>query len=135
MKKQIAAGKARRPIGLEDLNDKLDLVIGAMATTRGDVAKIWDAMATKDDIALVVEHMAIKEDIARLENDISDIHAVMATKKDVQDMDDKFTAKFHENLLATEGFTKPISELRIENAGIMMHLAWHDEQIASLAQK
>jgi len=81
-----------------------------------------------DKLDKVIEVMATKDDIA-------DLRAEMATKKELQALDEKFTRKFQENLLATEGLMKPLSELKMEYTGMMLQLSRHEEWFRILAEK
>jgi len=116
------AKKQKKPVGFDDLNEKLDRVIAAMAT--------------KEDIE------NIREDIENIRNDMDSTHTEMAvmriemaTKQDLQALDEKFTKKFHEVLVIVEGLMKPISELKMEYAGMSHQLSRHEQWHKLIAEK
>jgi len=76
----------------------------------------------------VIDTMATKDDIA-------DIRAEMATRRELQALDGKFSSKFQEVIAAVDGLMKPISELKMEYAGMTMQLGRHEERLSKLENK
>ncbi len=93
--------KKRKVIGFDDLNDKLDRVIGSMAT----------------------------------KEDVEDLRSETVTKRELQNLDEKFSKKFQELLIMMEGLMKPIAELKMEYTGMMIQLSRHEEWIKIIAKK
>ncbi|MEK7068957.1 MAG: hypothetical protein AAB947_01080 [Patescibacteria group bacterium] len=79
MKKQVATKKAKKPIGFEDLNDKLDLVITHMAT-RDDLAEAEARLDNKID--------AVDEKHTQKFNEILIAVDGIATRLDRKDLND-----------------------------------------------
>lgn len=162
VKEQLA--KKKNVIGFDELNEKLDRVIDAMATkddiakiwdsmaTKDDIAKIWDSMATKDDIAKIWDSMATKDDIANMatKDDIALVVDNMATKDDlmdgligvetrlnrkIDDVDEKHTKKFQEILTAVDGFASRFERVEMESVNVHHRLDRHEEWAQIFASK
>lgn len=93
-----------------------------------EVAKRSGFDELNDKLDRVIDAMSTKDDIA-------DLRAEMTTKRELRDLDERFTKKLQELLIMMEGLMKPISELKMEYAGMMMQLSRHEEWIKLLAKK